>query len=204
MQAHWRSVFEKKASSEVSWYQPHLELSLNMIANAGIRRGSRIIDVGGGDSTLVDDLLQRGFTEITVLDIASTAIARAKHRLGNARERITWRDGDILSVSLPNHFFGLWHDRAVFHFFVEEQDRRKYVSRAANAIKPNGHLIIGTFAADGPERCSGLSTMRYSAEALAQEFQHDFTLVESQGELHRTPQGKDQKFTYCRFRRNPL
>ncbi len=199
---HWRKVFETRASSEVSWYQPHLATSLELIAKTGVTPDNRIIDVGGGDSTLVDDLIQRGFTNLTVLDIASSAMDRARQRLGDAGSRIEWKEGDIARTSLPEHQYDLWHDRAVFHFLVDEGARREYVSRASNAIKPGGHLIIATFASDGPERCSGLPTMRYSPEALAREFRQEFTLVESRNETHKTPAGKEQKFVYCWFRRN--
>ncbi len=204
MQAHWRSVFGTKRSSEVSWYQPHLKLSLSMIARTGVAPDCTIIDVGGGDSTLVDDLRQQGFSKITILDIASAAIERARQRLGDAGQSVVWKEGDILLIPLPDHYYDVWHDRAVFHFFVEDAARREYVARAARAIKPHGHLIISTFAADGPERCSGLPTMRYSPQALAEEFTQHFTLVESQAETHTTPQGKEQKFNYCWFRRKPV
>jgi SAM-dependent methyltransferase len=198
---HWRTVFESKASAAVSWYQPHLELSLGMISRIGVIQECKLLDVGGGDSTLIDDLIQRGCSGVTVLDIASTAIERAKQRLGEASLGVIWKVGDILLTPLPDHYFDVWHDRAVFHFFVEEQSRREYVSRASDAIKPGGHLIIATFASDGPDRCSGLPTMRYSQSGLAQEFKREFTLIESQTESHLTPQGREQRFIYCRFRR---
>jgi len=175
-----------------------------MITSTGVSPDCRVIDVGGGDSTLVDDLLQRGFSGVTVIDIASTAIERAKQRLGGASLRVTWREGNILITPLPEHYYDLWHDRAVFHFFVEEHLRQEYVSRASLSIKPNGHLIIGTFGSDGPERCSGLPTMRYSPQALAQEFRRDFTFVKSLTETHKTPQGKEQSFIYCWFCRKQL
>jgi SAM-dependent methyltransferase len=201
-ETHWRTVFETKASTTVSWYQAHLEISLSLITRTGVGQECKILDVGGGDSTLVDDLIQRGFSGVTVLDIASTAIERAKQRLGEAARGVVWMQGDILLAALPERYFDVWHDRAVFHFLVEEQSRREYVSKASNAIKSNGHLVIATFASDGPERCSGLPTMRYSPSGLAEEFKQDFTLVESQTELHITPQGREQRFIYCRFRRN--
>jgi 2-polyprenyl-3-methyl-5-hydroxy-6-metoxy-1,4-benzoquinol methylase len=173
-----------------------------MITRTGVGQECKILDVGGGDSTLVDDLIRRGFSGVTVLDIASTAIERAKQRLGGASRGVVWMQGDILLTALPDRHFDVWHDRAVFHFLVEEQSRREYVSKASNAIKSNGHLVIATFASDGPERCSGLPTMRYNPSALAEEFKRDFALVESQTELHITPQGREQRFIYCRFRRN--
>ena len=200
-ETHWRTVFESKASTALSWYQPHLEVSLGMISRTGVGHDCKILDVGGGDSTLVEDLVQRGFSGVTLLDIASSAIGRAKQRLGEASLGVVWKEGDILVTPLPDRHFDVWHDRAVFHFFVKEQSRREYVSKASNAIKSNGHLIIATFASDGPDRCSGLPTMRYSPWGLAHEFKQDFTLVESQTESHMTPQGREQRFIYCRFRR---
>jgi ubiquinone/menaquinone biosynthesis C-methylase UbiE len=170
-----------------------------MISRSGVRRDSRILDVGGGDSTLVDDLLQAGYNDITVLDIASSAISRAKQRLGDAAVRITWIESDVLQAPLGDGSYDLWHDRAVFHFFVDEKERRQYISKASRALKPEGQLILATFASDGPSRCSGLPTMRYAPETLALEVQEYFTLLESHFETHSTPQGKDQQFIYCRF-----
>jgi ubiquinone/menaquinone biosynthesis C-methylase UbiE len=198
---HWRRVFQTRAPNEVSWYQPHLELSFQMISRSGVHPDSRLLDVGGGDSTLVDDLVRDGFSDVTVLDIASSAIERAKYRLGNASTKITWIESDILHAPLRNDSYDVWHDRAVFHFFINEKARREYVSRAKSALKSGAHLILATFAADGPERCSGLPTMRYSPQTLAYEVGEYFTLVESQPETHKTPQGKEQHFIYCRFRR---
>jgi len=200
-ETHWRTVFESRPSTAVSWYQPHLEVSLGMISRTGVKQECRLLDVGGGDSTLVDDLVQRGFSGVTVLDIATSAIGRVKQRLGEASLGVVWKTGDILLTPLPDRHFDLWHDRAVFHFFVEVQSRQEYVSKASKAIKSNGHLIIATFASDGPDRCSSLPTMRYTPSGLAEEFKEDFTLIESQPESHMTPQGKEQRFIYCRFRR---
>ena len=200
-ETHWRTVFESKASTALSWYQPHLEISLGMISRTGVSQECKLLDVGGGDSTLVDDLVRRSFSGVTVLDIASSAIERAKERLGEASFGVVWKVGDILLTPLPDQYFDVWHDRAVFHFLVEEQSRRAYVSKASNAIKSNGHLIIATFASDGPNRCSGLPTMRYTPSGLAEEFKQDFTLVECQPESHKTPQGREQRFIYCRFLR---
>lgn len=196
---HWSELFESKSSSAMSWYQPHLEVSLSIISRTGLKGRSRLIDVGGGDSTLVDDLVQRGFSRITVLDIASKAIERARQRMGEAGLNISWTVGDILHTPLPGDYYDLWHDRAVFHFFVEEQSRKEYVSQASKAIKSGGHLIVATFASDGPRRCSGLPTLRYTPLGLAEEFKQDFTLVESQPEMHKTPHGKEQRFLYCHF-----
>lgn len=199
--SHWKAVFEGSASTEVSWYQPHLQLSLQLIAQAGVASDARIIDVGGGDSSLVDDLLGRGFSDITVLDIASSAIKRAKERLGPAGSMVHWMEADIVNAQLPQAYFDVWHDRAVFHFLIDQNLRQKYRQQAARTLKANGHLILATFAADGPDHCSGLSTMRYSEETLIREFQQEFLFVECQLEQHMTPKSVEQRFIYCRFRR---
>jgi SAM-dependent methyltransferase len=199
--SHWKALFDVKASTEVSWYQSHLRLSLRLITRAGVPPDAKIIDVGGGDSSLVDDLLKRGFSAITVLDIASSAIKRAKERLGPAGSAVHWMETDIVNARLPRAYFDVWHDRAVFHFLIDENLRRKYRQQAAHALKANGHLILATFAADGPDRCSGLPTMRYSKEAIIQAFEQEFLFVECRYERHMTPKGAEQRFIYCRFRR---
>ncbi len=198
---HWENVFDTKASAEVSWYKPHLDISLQLIARSGAAPHDAVIDVGGGDSSLVDDLLQRGYMDITVLDIASSAIARARQRLGDRAERIHWIESDVLTANLPEHRYDLWHDRAAFHFLVDEAARRQYVSQVERALKPGGHIILATFADDGPNRCSGLPAMQYSPEALSREFGEQFQLLESQREAHITPAGKEQRFVYCQLRR---
>lgn len=199
--SHWNRVFATKASADVSWYQPHLKLSLQLISTAAIGKDAKIIDVGGGDSSLVDDLVQRSYSDITVLDIASTAIERTKQRLRDAGSMVQWIEADILEAQLPQNHFDVWHDRAAFHFLIDENDRGKYRETAARSIRPNGQLIIATFAADGPERCSGLPTMRYSQEGLIEELKSRFEFVESLREENMTPQGKAQQFIYCRFLR---
>jgi 2-polyprenyl-3-methyl-5-hydroxy-6-metoxy-1,4-benzoquinol methylase len=197
MQAHWDKVYSTKGPDEVSWYRPHLERSLGLIQRAVPDRSARIIDVGAGASTLVDDLLQFGYTDITVLDISEAAIAVAKKRLGDASQAVKWLCADVTKAEFPPASFDLWHDRAVFHFLTEVEDRRQYVRTVAKAVKPGGHVIVSTFGPQGPMKCSGLEVMRYSAEELHDEFGGRFQLVESSEEVHQTPFGTTQQFLYC-------
>jgi len=201
-QSHWQSIFQTRTSLEVSWYQPHLRASLELIGQIGLPPTASIIDVGAGDSTLVDDLLAHGFTRISLLDISSAALERVKTRLGSASDKITWIEADITQVILPQKAYDLWHDRALFHFLTNDTDRRRYVELAQNALKPGGYLIIATFAHDGPVRCSGLDTLRYDPEALFHELGTDFTLIRCLSEIHRTPSGNEQHFSYCLIKKS--
>ena len=194
---HWDRVYGTKAPDVVSWYRPHLERSLAFIENAGLDRAEGIIDVGGGASTLVDDLVGRGYQDITVLDIASLAIARAKTRLGTRADAVTWLAGDITRIVLPEKRFAFWHDRAVFHFLTAAEDRHAYVAAVRRALKVNGHIVVATFGPRGPEKCSGLDVARYDAGALHGEFGASFQKVDSCTEHHMTPWGTDQEFVYC-------
>lgn len=194
---HWQQVYDTKASDEVSWYRPHLEQSLAFIERAGISRGAGLLDVGGGASTLVDDLLDRGFTNVSVLDLSERALDVAKARLGDRAARVQWLVGDVTTVQLPAHGFTFWHDRAVFHFLTDAAARQRYVEQVRHAVAPGGHVLVATFAPDGPERCSGLAVCRYSAEGLHAEFGDDFQRVDSARETHRTPRGGEQAFMYC-------
>ena len=197
--SHWNKIFSTKLTSDVSWYQPHLQLSLQLISNTASGRDAKIIDVGGGDSSLVDDLIQHRYANLTILDISSQAIKRAKERLKDAGSVVQWIETDILQAQLRRSYFDVWHDRAMFHFLVDTNDKNKYLDIAADSIKPNGQLIVGSFAPDGPQQCSGLPTIRYSQEALAEHLKSHFEFVESLWEDHVTPQGKKQQFIYCRF-----
>ncbi|MCS6825573.1 MAG: class I SAM-dependent methyltransferase [Caldilinea sp.] len=198
---YWEQLYARKAPTQVSWYQEHAQLSLVLIRRAGVQKSDPIIDVGGGTSTLVDDLLAAGFQQITVLDIAAKALELARERLGERAAQVTWIEADVTQTTLPARAYALWHDRAVFHFLTQPADRRRYIENARRAVRSGGSLILATFAQDGPERCSGLEVMRYSAERLQQEFCIDFEPVESLPERHRTPFGTEQKFLYCLFRR---
>lgn len=194
---HWESVYQKKADQEVSWFRHHLDSSLQIILNTGIEKDSAVIDVGGGSSTLVDDLLDHGFVDLTVLDISGAALTRSKDRLGRKAKSIEWLEADITSVDLAENRYDVWHDRAVFHFLTDENDRRDYVERVVRSLKPGGHAIVASFGLGGPERCSGLDVVRYSPESMHSEFGDHFKLISSIGEVHETPFGTTQEFVYC-------
>jgi len=199
--AHWESIYRNTEAGQASWYQVEPEPSLQLIRQA-VPETAAIIDVGGGTSTLVDSLVAAGYQRVTVLDLSGAALAAAQSRLGEAAGAITWIEGDLLNVSLPAAGFDLWHDRAVFHFLTDAPDRQDYVRQIRCALSPDGYVLIATFAPDGPERCSGLEVVRYSAEALGHELGAGFTLVTSVRGEHRTPAGLIQPFIYCLFHRD--
>lgn len=196
-QTHWDAVYTAKASDSVSWYQPHADQSLQLIAATGVPRSAAIIDVGGGASTLVDDLLASGYQHLTVLDLAESALQTAQRRLGGQGRAVQWIAADITRVMLPVHTFDVWHDRAVFHFLTEPAQRAAYVASVLRSVKPGGHVIVATFAEDGPTQCSGLPVIRYSASGLHGEFGDAFTLVHHHNEAHQTPTRHLQQFVYC-------
>lgn len=198
---YWETVYGTNPSDSVSWFQPHAEKSLQMIEAIGADKAAAIIDVGGGASTLVDDLLANGYTNVSVLDLSEVALQVAKKRLDEQAKLVNWIVGDITQVSLPENHFDIWHDRAVFHFLTEAQDRRLYVDQVLRSVRSNGHIVIATFAQDGPEKCSGLPVARYSAESLHAEFGDGFKLISEDLETHHTPFGTDQKFVYCYCRK---
>lgn len=194
---HWESVYEHKGPSQVSWYRAHLEHSLRFIERAGLGRDAAIIDVGGGASTLVDDLLARGYLDVTVLDISAKAMESAKARLGDRAEAVKWLVADITQAEPRTNAYDFWHDRAVFHFLRDEEDRRRYVSAVKRSLKPGGHILVATFGPEGPTRCSGLDVVRYGPEELHAEFGSAFQKVGSLTEVHSTPWGAEQQFVYC-------
>jgi ubiquinone/menaquinone biosynthesis C-methylase UbiE len=194
---HWEGVYGRKESDQVSWYRPHLERSLAFIEAAHIGHTARIIDVGGGASTLVDDLLARGYRDVTVLDLSAKAMDAAKGRLGARAADVSWVVGDITRVELPANAYDFWHDRAVFHFLRDADDRRRYVAAVRRSVKKGGHILVATFGTEGPERCSGLDVVRYSPDGLHAEFGGEFTKVGSETEVHTTPWGSEQQFVYC-------
>ncbi len=196
-QQHWERIHGAKAPADVSWYRPHLERSLAFIEGAGLARNARIIDVGGGASTLVDDLLDRGYDDVTVLDISSAAIDRAKERLGARANAVTWLVGDITTIELPKHRYDFWHDRAVFHFLTDPEARLRYTAAVRRSLKIDGHIVVATFGPSGPEKCSGLDVVRYSADGLHEQFGGQFRKVGSCTEFHTTPWGAEQEFMYC-------
>ena len=194
---HWEKVYTTKAPDAVSWYRTHLETSFALIERAVEARSAAIIDVGGGESTLVDDLLLRGYTNITVLDVSQTAIDLTKSRLGSGADQVRWLVADITKIELEPRAYDLWHDRAVFHFLTGPEQRIAYVRQVARSVKPGGHVIVSTFGREGPTKCSGLDVMRYDAESLHGEFGARFRLIESSKEVHYTPFGTAQQFLYC-------
>lgn len=197
IRTHWENVYQTKAVDDVSWYRPHLEVSLRLIADAAPDAGGAVIDVGGGEATLVDDLVVRGYSDVTVLDISQAAIDVAKARLGPSAAAVHWITGDITAAELEAARYDVWHDRAVFHFLTSADDRAAYVRQVARAVRPGGHVIVATFGPEGPERCSGLDVVRYDAEHLHGEFGPKFRLLDSVTELHETPWGTPQQFMYC-------
>ncbi|MBX3292917.1 MAG: class I SAM-dependent methyltransferase [Acidobacteria bacterium] len=202
MKEHWETVYQMKGRDEVSWFREHLDTSLKMISNTGVGKDASIIDVGGGNSTLVDDLLDSGFVDISVLDISANAIDGSKKRLGTKAKGVDWIVADITTAELPVEKFDVWHDRAVFHFLTDENDRRKYVELVIRSLKPEGHIILASFSLEGPKKCSGLDVMRYSPETMHSEFGRPFQLVASQSETHNTPFGTTQEFVYCYCRKS--
>ena len=198
---HWEKIYTERAPGHVSWHQSHPQHSLSLIEDTGVGNTASIIDVGGGTSMLVDHLLKAGYRDITVLDIARTAILQAQTRLGDRSQQVIWVEGDITSYS-PVQTFDIWHDRAVFHYLTCEHDRLCYLETLHKALKPSGQAIIATFSDSGPNQCSGLDVVRYSPEALQQALGNQLQLIETFTEEHRTPDGGLQQFVYCRFLHN--
>ena len=199
---HWEKVYQSKPADSVSWFQERALLSLQLIRNTGVLLSAPIIDVGGGASMLVDDLIADGYSNLTVLDLSSAAIDATRKRLGSGRsEKVQWLVADILEIELDVHAYAVWHDRALFHFLTEKEERQKYVHAAINALKPGGYLIVATFSENGPIRCSGLPARRYSADELHAEFGDSFDLVRHEKESHVTPSGGTQEFVYCCFQK---
>lgn len=195
--SHWERVYASRSPDTVSWYQPHATLSLALIRRIGAGAATRIIDVGGGASTLVDDLLASRLGEVTVLDISAGALLLAQQRLGAQAARVHWITGDITKVPLAPASYDVWHDRAVFHFLTAPADRAAYVAQVRRAVRPGGHVIVAAFGPHGPAQCSGLPVVRYEPGALHAQFGSHFELLEHQSEEHRTPAGAIQQFVYC-------
>lgn len=196
--AHWERIYADKSPQAVGWYQHEPSLSLRLIRHADIDPNASIIDVGGGASVLVDRLHESGFHQLAVLDISGHALDHARQRLGQAAAAIEWHETDVTQFD-PPHAYAVWHDRAVFHFLTDAQDRRRYVQSLDKALPPGGSLIVAAFALDGPETCSGLQVVRYDAAGLGAELGSGFKLMETALEMHRTPSGGRQKFGFYRF-----
>lgn len=199
-QKHWNKVYTTKAEDEVSWFQENPATSLEFIHTSGVGKDAAIIDVGGGESRLVDALLNEGHSDISVLDVSEQAIAKTKARLGQRASLVTWIIADVTAWE-PDRAYDLWHDRAAFHFLTEPTERQAYVERLMKALHPGGHAIISTFALDGPERCSGLPIVRYDAASLGGALGPLFEVVETRNHEHHTPMHLIQRFQFSWFRR---
>ena len=201
-QGHWDRVYAGATPEAASWFQRQPAPSLQMIATTGLGPDATVIDVGGGSSSLVDHLLDRGFRRITVLDVSAQAVAAAKSRLGPRAGAIDWQIADITAWAPPTAAYDLWHDRAAFHFLVREKDRQAYLRALNRALRTRGYVILATFALTGPARCSGLPVQRYSADTLAHALGAGFQLIDVNSETHVTPGGAPQDFSWCLFRKS--
>ena len=199
-QAHWEDVYTTKDEKAVSWFQEKSDISLDLIRATGVNATASIIDIGGGASRLVDALIDEGFEAITVLDLSEKALTTSKARLGARGAHVQWVVADITTWEPPQSY-DVWHDRAALHFLTDPKDRAAYAERVSRAVRPGGHVIIGTFALDGPERCSGLPVIRHDAASLGKILGPLFELVESKQHDHHTPAGAIQRFQFSRFRR---
>lgn len=197
---HWENIYQTKALTEVSWYQPLPQTSLDFVAKFNFPLNAKIIDVGGGDSFFVDHLVRLGYENITVLDISEAAILRAKERLGNDSKRVKWIVSDITEF-VPDEKYDFWHDRAVFHFLRANEDQEMYLKVLDSATESNGVLIIGTFSENGPLKCSGIEIQQYSELSLEQRFNEKFQKVECFTIDHPTPFDTMQNFVFCSFRK---
>lgn len=198
---HWQEVYASKPSHRLGWYKPRLDTSLDWIVSLELPVNAPIIDIGCGASTLVDDLLERGFAEITALDVSENALDIVRERLREEASAIEWITADITKADLPHDSFLLWHDRAVFHFLTEAADRSRYRERMEAALNNAGHALIGVFTPEAPPRCSGLPVQRYALEDLVAELGPGFELVRHRHELHVTPGGVEQAYLYALFRK---
>jgi len=196
---HWGAVYESKNPDEVSWTQKVPKTSLELIHSFKLKKSAKIIDIGGGDSKLVDYLLDEGFENLTVLDISARALEKVKRRLGNKAAKVDWIVSDITEFK-PQTTYDVWHDRATFHFLITTEQIDKYISIAQSAI--GSFLIIGTFSEDGPEKCSGLEVKQYNSDKLISTFKNGFTKIRCKETVHKTPFGTDQSFLFCSFKKN--
>lgn len=198
--SHWEDVYQKKDLEEVSWYQPKAETSMDYIRSFELKKDAKIIDIGGGDSFLAENLLSEGYTDITVLDISETALDRARSRLGKKAEKITWIVADASDFA-PSKKFELWHDRATFHFLTREEEVEKYLKTLKNSIQRGGNAVMGTFSEKGPEKCSGINIKQYSLHDLSELLNDGFETLECKNVDHITPSGAVQNFSFCSFRK---
>ncbi|MGI0106891.1 class I SAM-dependent methyltransferase [Salinimicrobium sp. WS361] len=199
-QQHWDKVYSEKAPTEVSWYEPMPQISLELIRSCGISKDAAIIDIGGGDSFLAEFLVSLGYTDVTVVDISSKAIERAKERMCEKADEVKWIIADASKFE-PEKIYDLWHDRAAFHFLNDDDQKNDYLERVQKAVKPGGYVIMGTFSDKGPEKCSGLAVQRYSVNDICQFFEKEFSMLNGKNVDHQTPSGGTQNFTFCSFQK---
>lgn len=197
---HWENIYQTKKLTEVSWFQPTPETSLDLIQKTGVLKTARIIDVGGGDSFLVDYLLNLGYNNITVLDISESAIERAKKRLGERAKLVKWIVSDVTEFN-PSEKYDCWHDRATFHFLTDEKEISQYEKITAQCMNREGVLIIGTFSDKGPEKCSGIPIRQYTENSLEKQFSNTFKKIDCRTIDHQTPFDTTQNFIFCRFKK---
>ena len=196
----WDDVYRRTPATRVSWYQAEAALSRRLIQRVAPDRSAAIVDVGAGESVLADGLVAAGYRNLTILDVSAEALAYTRAHLTMADAGVQWLEADVLTAALPAAAFDVWHDRAVFHFLLDRDDRERYMRQVRRALRPGGHVIVATFAEDGPRRCSGLDVARYTADDLQAAFGDDFELVAHEREEHITPAGTPQAFVYCTFR----
>jgi SAM-dependent methyltransferase len=194
---HWEHIYGTRPPDRVSWFAPHLRTSLAYIKQTGLPATAQVVDVGGGESTLVDDLLDAGYRNLSVLDISGNALEVCRDRLGARAGAVQWLEADVLQFRFPRQSVDIWHDRAVFHFLNDAAQRRQYVDGVLHALRPGGFAVVATFGPEGPTRCSGLPVSRYGADGLHAEFGKPFELLDSTVEIHTTPWGAPQQFVYC-------
>uniref|UniRef100_UPI00321762C3 class I SAM-dependent methyltransferase n=1 Tax=uncultured Draconibacterium sp. TaxID=1573823 RepID=UPI00321762C3 len=197
---HWENIYETKKPDNVSWYQAHPTVSLNFLKEFAIPKSEKIIDIGGGDSLLVDHLLELGYTDITVLDISEAALDKAKQRLGTKASKIKWIAADAATFK-PTEKYGFWHDRAAFHFLTKETEIKSYISTIQENLKSGGVLVIGTFSENGPKMCSGIEIKQYSENSMTERLKQSFEKVKCIHVDHKTPFESIQEFIFCGFRR---
>ena len=200
--SHWEDVYKARPFTDVSWYQDLPAASLELIAAAGLERGDPIIDIGGGASTLVDHLIERGYRDLTVLDISESALLQARQRLGERAAGVTWEIANVLQFA-PRRRYRLWHDRAALHFLVDAKDRQRYVEVLRQALAADGQVVLATFGPDGPQKCSGLEVRRYSVAMMAELLGPEFVLQSDALHVHETPSGGSQQFLFTRWLRKP-
>ena len=198
---HWETIYNQKAEVDLSWHQDDPSLSIELMQRAGLHLNTSVIDIGAGTSRVADRLLSMGLRDITVLDLSDSAISRSRSRLGDRDSHVRWIVADVTTWDAPR-VFAIWHDRAVFHFLVNPEDRASYVEHLSSSLNVGGHAVIATFALDGPEKCSGLDVQRYSPDTLSETLGDGFALVVHRFHLHYTPSGRPQSFQYSLFQKN--